>query len=81
MLKLLIIKSSLKLNFPCKKEKVRNETRKEKEQAIREFYLREIQRKEKETDAKEESYKIQIEKLQEQIKKKKDLVLLLFITF
>ena len=66
------VETSLLATFQVEKEKVRNETRKETELAIREFYLGEIQRKEKETDAKEESYKIQIEKLQEQIKKKKE---------
>jgi len=66
------VETSLLAAFHVEKEIVRNETRKETEQAIREFYLEEIQRKEKETDAKEEYYKNQIENLQEQIKKRSE---------
>lgn len=51
--------------FQKEKEEVRIETRKETELSIREFYMGEIERKEKEFAAKEESYKIQIAKLQE----------------
>lgn len=57
--------------FHEEKETVRNETRKETELAIREFYLGEIQRKETESTMKEEAYKLQIDKLQEEIKEKK----------
>ncbi len=63
------IETSLLATFQVEKEKVRNETRKETELAIREFYLGEIQRKDKESAAKEEAYNIQIGELQAQIKK------------
>lgn len=51
--------------FQKEKEKVRIETRKETELSIREFYMSEIERKEKEFAVKEEDYKAQIVKLQE----------------
>lgn len=44
---------------------MRIETRKETELSIREFYMSEIERKEKEFAVKEEDYKAQIVKLQE----------------
>lgn len=49
---------------------MRSEIRKETEIAIREFYLEEIQRKEKERYEVEKSYKLQIEKLQLEIENK-----------
>lgn len=52
--------------FQKEKEKVRKEVRKETEVAIRAFYISEIARKEKEFAEKEEAYKAQIEKLQEE---------------
>ena len=66
------VETVLLATFHEEKEVVRNETRKETELAIREFYLGEIQRKEKEAATKEKAYKLQIEKLQEEIKKKKE---------
>jgi len=66
------VETSLLATFQVEKETVRNETRKETELAIREFYLGEIQRRDIESAAKEEAYKIQIEALQAQIKKERE---------
>lgn len=65
------VETTLLADFYKEKEIIRNETRKETELAIREFYLGEIQRKEKEAAIQEKSYKLQIEKLQEEIKENK----------
>ncbi|MFD1926454.1 hypothetical protein ACFSFY_00005 [Sporosarcina siberiensis] len=64
------VETKLLEGFNLEKESVRSETRKETEIAIREFYLEEIQRKEKERYEVEKSYKLQIEKLQLEIENK-----------
>lgn len=64
--------TALLATFHTEKENLRNETRKETELAIREFYLQEIQRKEQEMDAKEEAYRLQIQQLQQLINNEKN---------
>lgn len=53
-----------------RKEDVRNQTRKETEAAIREFYLKEIERRDQEAAVKEKAYQLEIEKLQKELKLK-----------
>lgn len=60
------------VSFQIEKEVVRNETRKETEVAIREFYLKEIKRKDQEAAAREKALQLEIEKLQKELKLKEE---------
>lgn len=59
----------LLVSFQTEKEIVRKETRKETENAIRDFYLKEIERKDREATAREKVLQLEIEKLQQREEK------------
>lgn len=59
----------LLVSYQTEKETVRNETRKETEVAIREFYLKEMERKDQAAAVKEKALQLEIEKLQQKEEK------------